>query len=832
MTTDLEPQPGHQVVHGLSMFTAAAQKRIAVKLGLSLPGASQEATLAALARMIGSPAHRQILEGLLAAQEWSVLGLLPLRLHPIRIKSVLTALREGGWEGWKALESVSLLLSCGCLLPLGPPSSSQRLGIDVGADIHRWLKQRVQLAPCAHDWAKEHAPLSLAPTEAPSFVRGSALLDFQRVMFLTVAETGRQPVRTRADGLPYQADQRRLMKALASQGIARANGARIATEPSALAWLALSASVTLGLLDEVSGSLRRSGSADELLRGPLEEQLPSLFAAWLQGRFNDFGAIPTLHASYSHSCDPWLRSEQFYDSYSHDLTLERLEAAREIICGAIEEITAPDPHAWYSIEGLARLIRRHAPDLLFDRTNDYDFVGIDHFWPKNTSFRRPYPGVQRRIEGAPIGAQARYLSLDTDWMEVEGAFVRQVVAETFRWLGVTETDEPPSAGEPQRFHLTTLGRHILLGAPLVLEQNRVTGRVIVQPSFEVVVVDAINNWSLLAQLDVFAERRALDRAATFQLTQSALLRGLDRGWTGQRVIETLEAACGTPLPQNVRYSVEEWAALYEALTVHEAATLLEADNPAQLERWLADPELATVLGRRLGATAVLVPARHRDLVVGRVRQRAQGLHTIDYANPPRAVLEARDPDLLEVADGVADPYLRYCLGALAELLADSGEKVVYRITPESVRRAASHGWRTAAQLDFLKTAARGPLPPELVARLLGWSGQAPPLRAEALVAVELPSNLLGWAELGKIRPIGELIRALLTPTLALVSPADLDRLREELEERGLRLEKGPIAEFEVNVPRDSLSQSLRAWRLSQPAPVGLGDGTRPVGGRS
>lgn len=831
MTMDVAAHPDDHVVHGLSVFTPAAQKRISLKLGLSLPGASQEATLASLAQMIGSPAHRQILERLLPAHEWSVLGLLPLRLHPIRIKSVLTALREGEWQGEAALESVNRLLSYGCLLPLGPPSSSQRLGIDVAADRHRWLQQWVQVAPCVHDWAKEHAPLRLAPTDPPSGIRGSALLDFQRVMFLTVAETGRQPIRTRADGLPYQADQRRLMKALARQVVARANGARIDSEPSAMVWLALSAAVTLGLVDEVSGSLRKSGGdADEFFRGPLEEQLPSLFAAWLQGRFNDFGAIPTLYGSYSHSCDPWLRSEQVSDSYSHDLTLERLAAAREIICGAIEEITAPDPDAWYSIEKLAGLIQRHAPDLLFDRVNDYEIFARST--PKNPSFRRPYTGVYRRIEGASIGAEARYLSLDTDWLEVEGAFVRQVVGETFRWLGVSETDEPSSDGEPQRFRLTTLGQHIMLGAPLLLDQTPVTSRVIVQPSFEVVVVDATNNWSLLAQLDVFAERRALDRAATFQLTQPALLRGLDQGWTGQRVIETLEAACGTPLPQNVRYSLEEWAALYEALTVHEAATLLEADTPAQLKRWLADPELASLLGRRLSATAVLVPARHRDLVVGRVLQGARGLRTIDYAKPPQAVLEARAPDLLEVTDGAADPYVRYCLGALGELLADSSENVVYRITPESVRRAAGEGWRAAAQLDFLKTAARGPLPPELVARLVGWSGQVPPLRAEALVAVQLPSDLLGWVELGRIRPIGRLIRALLTPTLALVSPADLDRLREELAERGLRLEEGPIAEIGVKAPQDPLSHAPGAWGLSQLVRSELGDGTRPMGGRT
>ena len=63
--------------------------------------------------------------------------------------------------------------------------------------------------------------------------------------------------------------------------------------------------------------------------------------------------------------DPWLRTQQYY-GYSTVLTADRLADAREIICGAIEEIARPAPDAWFAIDDLVRFIRPQAPDLLFN----------------------------------------------------------------------------------------------------------------------------------------------------------------------------------------------------------------------------------------------------------------------------------------------------------------------------------------------------------------------------------------------------------------------------------------------------------------------------------
>ena len=71
----------------------------------------------------------------------------------------------------------------------------------------------------------------------------------------------------------------------------------------------------------------------------------------------------------------------------------------------------------------------------------------------------------------------------------------------------------------------------------------------------------------------------IDRAATFTLTQAAFVRALDVRWTLDAVVSKLEGASGTPLPQNVRFSLGEWAALHARLTLRTEATISVSATP-------------------------------------------------------------------------------------------------------------------------------------------------------------------------------------------------------------------------------------------------------------
>src|SRR5438874_13053584 len=76
----------------LNRFSHGAQKKIAQTL--RAPGVNREGYPGALATFLGTPEHRAILERELAADEWTLLTLLPLQLRAFTPRALVAALRK------------------------------------------------------------------------------------------------------------------------------------------------------------------------------------------------------------------------------------------------------------------------------------------------------------------------------------------------------------------------------------------------------------------------------------------------------------------------------------------------------------------------------------------------------------------------------------------------------------------------------------------------------------------------------------------------------------------------------------------------------------------
>ena len=816
----LKPEPSAL----LDLLSSAALKTIAGQLGLKPDGNTRPAAYAAVVEAMGTPHHREALERRLSQDDWDLLSLLALRSGSFTLQPFISRLRERGLGDREVYQRVLSLLACGCLLPLQTVWGNSKLGIDLET-ITRLSHLRWTLAPGVAGWAREHVS-SMAlpkPVEPPAALAGSTLPELQRAIFILLAELERKSLRFTAQGTPYKTDMPRLVAAL-SPGAAHGAKRRAGAEVPPLLYFALGALLGAGLLTDTGAELLPSDDGARFFRLPPEQQAQSLFLGWCVSYFNDLERVPTLNVGYYgyYGTDeiPWLRNSSAYG-----LTHEQLSVARAFIGQAIAEVTAPDPDAWYAIDDLSTFAFEQDAEFLFTRSNPHEnlyslnlYAYANRDQPQRQ--RLLYPAISRRGEQEPgtprVYSRDDQLYMDTDWREVEGALVRQALRESLRWLGLVEVG--PDADHPDRFRLTELGKHLLLGKPLEQTEPVSVGRAaIVQPNFEIVVTDATHSFALLAQLDAFAERRSLDRAATYQLTRAALVRGLDRGWIGKEILETLETANDGPLPQSVRFSIEEWIALYEQLSLREAATLLEADNAEALEGWLADPVLAALLGERLGPTALLVPAGNAVRVASRIAKlgRLQGadrLVQIDYAQPLEKALHLPEPDVIEIKPELTEPYLRYRVEAFAEPLVETDRAGRYRITRESVRLAAEAGWSGDRIALFLVKASGEDLPDELLVQLLGWSGLLPPLQTELLVAVALPAKPIGWETLLQIPSIAPLIRAVPAPELALVAPDDLPALQAELAERGLALQESRIEQARLRPESIDLVSLLKQNR--------------------
>jgi len=785
--------PTEFIAQSLDWFSQAALKSMCSSLGIKPAPAQRPAIIGALAGIIGTPAHPQILDVRLSDEMRSLLGTLPVRTTAFPLRHLLSVLKQRGTTGAGANKVVHDILRYGCLMPGAPPVGASKLGINVGEYNFTGMHLEYVLTPGLEEWAERQSEFEVKPLAdaPPGEVIGSGLLELQRMLFVLTAEAARQPIRLTNAGTPNRNDLSRLLKSVKLPGVP-ASG----REPPPLLWLALAIGAAAQLFDTSEGDLRPKENLAEFFQRPIEEQLAYLIEGWRLGVFNDFAFVPTLSFGTGRASEPWLHSSMF--GYSYGLDLESMANARTLICAMLDESLEAAPDAWYSLDDFATALFQHVPEILFPRVSDHDLYASYYYGYNSRPVYRPqYPGVYRigvdgkRKQSYPEGDP---LYMDTDWPEVEGAFIRQVLGESMRWLGLVEVDRPADGSRSTRFHLTPLGQHFILGQPLPnLDAGGAAVRVIVQPSFEVVVVDAASNWSLLAQFDQFAERRSLDRAATYHLSQAALVQGMDRGWTGQRILETLERANGNPLPQNVRYSLQEWIGRYEALSVREHATVLEADSERQLDQWLDDPNFAPLLGHRLGPTAVLVPKEHVERLLGRPLKRAS-VRSIDYSVPLEKILALHEPDVIEMPKGQADPYLAFRLGQFSVREEATDEATRYRITAESVAQAAREGLVPSQILEFLAAASPKRVPVDMSTRIRGWGGAVSPVQSEALVAVVLQNDRPDWSDLRRIKAIGRLIRAAPTLKLALVAPDDLEALREELAVRGIEVQAGQIPE--------------------------------------
>ena len=122
---------------------------------------------------------------------------------------------------------------------------------------------------------------------------------------------------------------------------------------------------------------------------------------------------------------------------------------------------------------------------------------------------------------------------------------------------------------------------------------------IVQPNFELLLMqpDLPTLYSLLP----FAQVNALGNVSHLTLTRSSVLRGMNFDYTVERVLQVLERYSQKGIPQNVDYTLRDWAKAYRAVQVSQVL-LIEVENETHANELLILPKLKTFKLRRIGPT--------------------------------------------------------------------------------------------------------------------------------------------------------------------------------------------------------------------------------------
>lgn len=134
-------------------------------------------------------------------------------------------------------------------------------------------------------------------------------------------------------------------------------------------------------------------------------------------------------------------------------------------------------------------------------------------------------------------------------------------------------------------------------------------------------------------------------------------------------------------------------------------------------------------------------------------------------------------------DCLASRSLRYQIARFCDWLAFDGQTYIYRVSGDSLQKAAAQGLSVSHLLALLKKALHGAVPPGVQKMLHSWEAQGTQAYFETMTVLRLSSPEAAAQVLAS--EAGKLIREKLSDTTFAVDPRDLERLQNALADAGL-----------------------------------------------
>ncbi len=249
------------------------------------------------------------------------------------------------------------------------------------------------------------------------------------------------------------------------------------------------------------------------------------------------------------------------------------------------------------------------------------------------------------------------------------------------------------------------------------------GRLIVQPSFALLLLPPFDE-ATRSRLDSIAEPVRIGETGEWRLTQARWHAALERGASSGELIAWLTERGGAALPQNVRYSLDEWTRLGEQVTLWQTAAVLV--GPADhLDRLQAQPELqALVITRAAPDRLVLRNPGLAARIVAAGPDVQPFLRRYDHPVTPAQMIVDADGTITLIRRGASSAgnlVLPITLDRFCRPLADGR----FQLDQERFRQAvAQMPDGVTGILQFLRANAHV-IPPEVVTRLRLWADPTP-----------------------------------------------------------------------------------------------------------
>ena len=297
----------------------------------------------------------------------------------------------------------------------------------------------------------------------------------------------------------------------------------------------------------------------------------------------------------------------------------------------------PEGHAWAT-----KPLQEQLPEMVEFMIKEPGFEGELYH---QTRMRRIFMRLLKRVEAGvwydlmyvPFLTRNTYLA-SLDELEVDEAFAdlnesarytpmedaQRMAWNLVRWVrqrlfiaGIIDLGYDDT-GRPVAMRLTPSGARLLNISEGDTDLATGSGNILVMPDFEVVLFPSGDDAELIYDLDRFTAREKKGHSMHFRISEDSVVRGLRQGMRLQRIFDVLDECSQTPVPQNVRYSIRDWADRAGLMILNDAM-VVSSNNVDTLKRFTQDPGVREYVKRRINENEVrlvdrMTPRRMQNLL--------------------------------------------------------------------------------------------------------------------------------------------------------------------------------------------------------------------------
>jgi len=246
---------------------------------------------------------------------------------------------------------------------------------------------------------------------------------------------------------------------------------------------------------------------------------------------------------------------------------------------------------------------------------------------------KQHPSIMRSSYGYLTKKQRDEFSKNPkQWMQTEGEIFIGMIGGVLFEMGIVDLGFEPTGQtsdgkariNPTAMRLNEFGKQVIKALPSDEKEVRKVAeqllkeiaaaaaeperKFIIQPNFELLLLEP--DMPALYSVLPFAQVKQVGHSSTLQLTQNSLLRGMRSGLSIDAIIQILQTRCKNELPQNVTYSLRDWAKQYREAVISQVYLI---EVPEVLTESLVAHEKLQKQGVRQVAPGVLAVAADSDL---------------------------------------------------------------------------------------------------------------------------------------------------------------------------------------------------------------------------